>query len=123
MTQARNESDYEGGELEGQSFRNESLTGSGTILPDGTYGEPLPDPTEVRGIGPRRTSGGRIVPEPNMFAEEVPTSVQYPDLRPRTSEWGKGGEDSGGEQKAQAKTDTPPKTETAAPKKATGSTK
>lgn len=44
-----------------QSFRNEALTGSGTILPDGTMGEPLPDPTEVRGLGPDKTSGGRDV--------------------------------------------------------------
>lgn len=46
--------------LEGQSFRNEALTGSGTILPDGTYGEPMPDPTEVRGLGPDKTAGGRL---------------------------------------------------------------
>jgi hypothetical protein len=50
----------ENGTVEGQSFRNEALTGSGTILPDGTYGEPLPDPTEVRGLGPDKTSGGRV---------------------------------------------------------------
>jgi len=49
--------------IEGQSFRNEALTGSGTILEDGTYGDPLPDPTEVRGLGPRRTSGGRLLPD------------------------------------------------------------
>lgn len=48
-------------EIEGQSFRNEALTGSGTILPGGTYGEPLPDPTEVRGLGPDKTNGGRTV--------------------------------------------------------------
>lgn len=30
---------------EGQSFSNPALTGSGTILPDGTYGPSLPDPT------------------------------------------------------------------------------
>lgn len=47
--------------VEGQSFRNEALTGAGTILPDGGYGEPLPDPTEVRGLGPNKTSGGREV--------------------------------------------------------------
>lgn len=50
--------------LIGQSFDNQALTGSGTILADGTYGENLPDPTEVRGVGPRRTSGGRLVQEP-----------------------------------------------------------
>lgn len=50
--------------LEGQSFDNPALTGAGTIRPDGTYGESLPDPTEVRGISARRTSGGRLVQEP-----------------------------------------------------------
>lgn len=29
---------------QGTSFYNPALTGSGTILPDGTYGAPLPDP-------------------------------------------------------------------------------
>jgi hypothetical protein len=46
---------------EGQSFYNEALTGSGTIQPDGTYGEPQPDPTPVRGLGGFKTSGGRDV--------------------------------------------------------------
>jgi len=50
--------------LEGQSFRNEALTGSGSITSDGTYADPLPDPTEVRGISERRTSGGRLIAEP-----------------------------------------------------------
>jgi hypothetical protein len=49
--------------IEGQSFRNEALTGSGTIYPDGTIGDPLPDPTLVRGLGGRRTSGGRLLPD------------------------------------------------------------
>lgn len=57
-------------EIEGQSFRNEALTGSGTILPDGTYGEPLPDPTEVRGLGPDKTNGGRTVQ--SSLAESIP---------------------------------------------------
>jgi hypothetical protein len=47
--------------LEGQSFLNPALTGSGTITPDGTYGPPEPDPTQVRGLGPDKTSGGRVV--------------------------------------------------------------
>jgi hypothetical protein len=29
---------------QGTSFYNPALTGSGTIMPDGTYGAPLPDP-------------------------------------------------------------------------------
>lgn len=29
---------------QGESFYNPALTGSGTIMPDGTYGSPLPDP-------------------------------------------------------------------------------
>jgi len=45
----------------GQSFYNSALTGSGTITVDGTYAEPLPDPTQVRGLGPDRTAGGRRV--------------------------------------------------------------
>ena len=59
MADAKQQQQNEG--LEGQSFRNEALTGSGTILDDGTYGEPQPDPTEVRGLGPDKTSGGRTV--------------------------------------------------------------
>jgi hypothetical protein len=47
--------------LEGQSFLNPALTGSGTIAEDGTYGPPEPDPTQVRGLGPGKTSGGRVV--------------------------------------------------------------
>lgn len=31
--------------VDNQSFYNAALTGSGTILDDGTYGAPLPDPT------------------------------------------------------------------------------
>lgn len=52
--------------IDGQTFYNASLTGSGTILPDGTYGDPLPDPTVLRGgvSSGRDTSGGRTVPEP-----------------------------------------------------------
>lgn len=48
-------------ELDGQSFYNVALTGSGTITEDGEYAPPLPDPTAVRGLGPNRTSGGRRV--------------------------------------------------------------
>lgn len=48
-------------ELDGQSFYNNALTGSGTITQDGEYAPPLPDPTAVRGLGPNRTSGGRRV--------------------------------------------------------------
>jgi hypothetical protein len=33
---------------QGTSFYNPALTGSGTIMPDGTYGSPLPDPNLVR---------------------------------------------------------------------------
>lgn len=47
--------------VEGQSFYNPALTGSGTINRDGEYVEPLPDPTQVRGLGPNRTAGGRRV--------------------------------------------------------------
>jgi hypothetical protein len=44
--------------VEGQSFYNPALTGSGTIH-DGEYLPPEPDPTQLRGLGPDRTSGGR----------------------------------------------------------------
>lgn len=47
-------------DIDGQSFYNNSLTGSGTIV-DGEYHDPLPDPTTLRGLGPNRTSGGRRV--------------------------------------------------------------
>lgn len=45
--------------VENQSFYNPATVGSGTITEDGVYGEPLPDPTIARGLGPGRTSGGR----------------------------------------------------------------
>lgn len=32
----------------GDSFYNPALVGSGTIMPDGTYGAPLPDPNVAR---------------------------------------------------------------------------
>jgi hypothetical protein len=44
--------------VEGQSFYNPALTGSGTIH-DGEYFPPEPDPTQLRGLGPEQTSGGR----------------------------------------------------------------
>ncbi|HET9234923.1 MAG TPA: hypothetical protein VFP10_12350 [Candidatus Eisenbacteria bacterium] len=46
----------------GQSFYNAALTGSGTIRRNGTLAEPLPDPTQIRGLGGNRTSGGRLIP-------------------------------------------------------------
>lgn len=61
--------------LDGQSFYNEALTGSGTILPDGTYGDPLPDPTVRRGGpgGERTTSGGVKRPDPaELTGPELP---------------------------------------------------
>lgn len=67
--------DEEKTNLEGQSFRNEALTGSGTITPDGEYAEPLADPTEQRGISARRTSGGRLLPD--LPSEEVETSEKF----------------------------------------------
>lgn len=56
---------------DGQTFYNASLTGSGTILPDGTYGDPQPDPTVLRGgVKDGRTSPGGVKrPDPN---ETVP---------------------------------------------------
>lgn len=71
-------------EAEGQSFHNEALTGSGTINPDGTYGPPQPDPTLVRGLGARKTSGGREVPDPNVVvgANVVPASAVHTEGEP-----------------------------------------
>jgi hypothetical protein len=65
--------------IEGQSFYNEALTGSGTITHDGTYADPLPDPTEIRGQGPRRTSGGRLLPElPSTEVDAAYAEVSVP---------------------------------------------
>ncbi len=50
--------------LNGQSFDNQALTGSGSIARDGTLGPNRPDPTEVRGLSGERTSGGRLVGHP-----------------------------------------------------------
>lgn len=61
-------------EDEGLFFANESLKGSGTIRRDGTYGPPEPDPTVKRGLGPDRTSGGRLVPSGEghaLYGEEA----------------------------------------------------
>lgn len=42
---------------QGTSFYNPALTGSGTIMPDGTYGSPLPDPNlEKRNQDPNVTT-------------------------------------------------------------------
>jgi hypothetical protein len=80
--------------LIGQSFDNAALTGSGTILPDGTYGPNLPDPTEVRGLGPDKTSGGRdlalthgLIPDELIVDKERSTAAK-PDeseTKPSTS--------------------------------------
>lgn len=50
---------------QGSSFYNPALTGSGTIMPDGTYGAPLPDPN----LAKRR--------------EEVTTDLDIPDVEKR----------------------------------------
>ena len=46
--------------VDGQSFYSEALTGSGTILPDGTLTGPMPDPTVMRGgpAGEHTSPGG-----------------------------------------------------------------
>jgi hypothetical protein len=65
-------------EDEGLSFAPEHLKGSGTIRPDGTYGPPEPDPTVVRGLGPDRTSGGRLVPSGEghaLYGEEAEANL------------------------------------------------
>ena len=68
--------------INGATFYNAALTGSGTILPDGTYGEPLPDPTVQRGgpEGERKSPGGVERIDPNALtptaqsADEATTS-------------------------------------------------
>lgn len=69
---------------EGQSFHNEALTGSGTILPDGTYGEPQPDPTVQRGgVTDGRTSPGGVKrPDPN---ELIPPAREATETKSTTS--------------------------------------
>lgn len=63
--------------VDGQSFYNEALTGSGTILPDGTYGPPTPDPTVLRGgpSGERTSPGGVKRPAPEDIVAPVPSST------------------------------------------------
>jgi hypothetical protein len=103
-------------EVEGQSFVNPALMGSGTINPNGTIGPALPDPTVVRGLDGRKTSGGREVPDPltTVNGELVPTStVNTQEDANLSTEWGKG---EGRESKAA--TSTP-----ATPKKSTTTTK
>ena len=118
---AEDTKDYEGGELEGQSFRNEALTGSGTILPDGVYGDPLPDPTEVRGIGPRRTSGGRLVPDANDLAEtEKIVTSEGMRLEAQRKEAEK---DTSASARTEPEKDTSASARTETPKKATGTAK
>lgn len=55
--------------VDGQSFYAEHLTGSGTIKADGTYGEPLPDPTVQRGgpAGEHKSPGGVERPTPESI--------------------------------------------------------
>jgi len=62
--------------VDGQSFHNEALTGSGIIREDGTYGPSVPDPTVLRGgpAGERTTSGGVVRPHP----EDLTPVAQLP---------------------------------------------
>lgn len=73
----------------GTSFYNEALTGAGTINRDGSYGEPQPDPTEVRGLGPDKTSGGRTVTGGGLGDQDTkrtgPTSSEDPATRKQAS--------------------------------------
>ena len=78
---------------DGQSFYSEALTGSGTILPDGTYGEPEPDPTVQRGgVTDGRTSPGGVKrPDPNEVvppaqrASDETTTETKPTSKPRNT--------------------------------------
>lgn len=70
--------------IPGQSFYNPALAGSGTILEDGTYGDPEPDPTEVRGLGPDTTAGGRVVGVPTD-ASATPANRGTGDSEPASN--------------------------------------
>ena len=51
-------------ELNGQTFENKAATPSDkSRIEDGEYVENAPDPTQARGLGGRRTSGGRLLPD------------------------------------------------------------
>lgn len=79
--------DSEKTSADGGSFYAEHLTGSGTIKPDGTYGEPLPDPTVLRGGpegehtspgGVKRPSPADLVPPAQRATEDKPASTSKP---------------------------------------------
>jgi hypothetical protein len=56
-------------DAQGTSFYNPALTGSGTIMPDGTYGAPLPDPNLAkREADPEITTE---LDQPNVEAQKA----------------------------------------------------
>jgi hypothetical protein len=63
--------------MDGQSFYAPHLTGSGTLMGDGTYGPPIPDPVVQRG-GPKgyRTSPGGV--DRSVDDREPPASPRAP---------------------------------------------
>lgn len=61
---------------QGESFYAAHLTGSGTILPDGTYGPPLPDPNVLAATDPDLAPG----------TEVRTTDLDFPDGLPEDDE-------------------------------------
>lgn len=58
-------------DVAGGSFYNPALTGSGTIMPDGTYGSPLPDPNlEKRREDPEITTELDVPEVPQVKAAD-----------------------------------------------------
>lgn len=62
---------------QGTSFYNPALTGSGTILPDGTYGAPLPDPNlKRRNEDPNVTTDAEPVDAPKDSTVTKPATAR-----------------------------------------------
>jgi len=72
---------------QGESFYAPHLTGSGTILPDGTYGPPLPDPNVLAAKDPKLAPA---VPERT-------TDLDFPEGLPADDETRRTAETQSGE--------------------------
>ena len=62
--------------VDNQSFYNAALTGSGTILPDGTYGDVEPDPTV------EKAKKGELAPADEKNTDEAPAPAPAPAVKP-----------------------------------------
>lgn len=73
---------------QGTSFYNPALTGSGTIMPDGTYGAPLPDPNLERRrelTTEAEEQDGTTGPQVTKQDDPAATSLQTEDSATRTA--------------------------------------